>query len=60
MCLGLGLGCCLGLIEILPYFCLVSVPVLGSFCGLDTIYRLSIILIVHAILVELIPEILVS
>ncbi|XP_005094950.1 uncharacterized protein LOC101847809 [Aplysia californica] len=57
MCFGIGLGCC---IEILPYLCLVCVPILGSFCGVETIYRLAIYLMLHGVLVECIPKILFS
>ncbi|GFO10553.1 hypothetical protein PoB_003705800 [Plakobranchus ocellatus] len=58
MCFGLGIGFCIGLIEILPYICLVTVPLLGSFYGAETIYRLSILLIVHSIVIEFIPSVL--
>lgn len=60
MCFGIGLGCCIALIEFLPFLGLVTVPLLGSFYGLDTVYRLSILLIVHSLLVECIPNVLVG
>jgi len=48
--------CCMGFIEILPYFLLVSVPVLGAFCGIETINRLAVVLMLHAAVVECIPK----
>jgi hypothetical protein len=39
MCFPL-LGC---LVDVLPYICVVTVPVYGSFCGIDLILRVSII-----------------
>ena len=59
MCFGIGIGFCLALIENMPYICLVTVPLLGSFYGAETIYRLSILLMVHSIVVDCIPNILV-
>ncbi|CAL1543919.1 unnamed protein product [Lymnaea stagnalis] len=58
MCFGLGLSCCIALIEILCYLSLVTVPLLGSFYGADTIYRISIHLIIHSLLIECIPKFL--
>ncbi|RUS85734.1 hypothetical protein EGW08_006528 [Elysia chlorotica] len=58
MCFGVGIGFCLALIDNLPYVCLVTVPLLGSFYGADTIYRLSILLIIHSFVVECIPNVL--
>ncbi|BFZ18679.1 hypothetical protein BsWGS_21718 [Bradybaena similaris] len=58
MCFGLGLGCCLAVIELFPYIGLVTVPLFGSFYGTETVYRLSILLIIHSLLAECFPKIL--
>ncbi|XP_059165909.1 uncharacterized protein LOC131948347 [Physella acuta] len=57
MCCGVGVYCCCWLIiEILPYLCLVILPLIGSFYGSDSIYRTSILLIGHSVIIEYIPE----
>ncbi|CAG5126098.1 unnamed protein product [Candidula unifasciata] len=58
MCFGLGLGCCVAVIEFFSYIGLVTVPIFGSFYGIETVLRLSILLIIHSLLAECFPQIL--
>lgn len=44
------------LIEFLPYLWVVTVPVYGSFCGIDLILRISILLFVYVIAGEMVPK----
>lgn len=50
----------LWLIEFLPYLWVVTVPVYGSFCGIDLILRISILLYVYVIAGEMVPKSMVS
>ncbi|XP_061166487.1 uncharacterized protein LOC133175399 [Saccostrea echinata] len=46
----------LWLIEFLPYLWVVTVPVYGSFCGIDLILRISILLFIYVIAGEMVPK----
>lgn len=46
----------LWLIEFLPYLWVVTVPVYGSFCGIDLILRISILLYIYIIAGEIVPK----
>lgn len=43
--------------EFLPYIALgVALPLFGSFCGVDTILRISLLLYIHSAVVSLLPR----
>ncbi|XP_052075634.1 uncharacterized protein LOC127713077 [Mytilus californianus] len=54
MCFPL-LGC---LVDVLPYICVVTVPVYGSFCGIDLILRVSILFYAYALITQYGPNFL--
>ncbi len=56
MCLGI-FGAFLG---ISPYIWLFSLPILGSFCGVEAVQRLSLMLSFQTVLTSLLPDCLVS
>lgn len=60
----LTIGMCfpmiLWLIEFLPYLWVVTVPVYGSFCGIDLILRISILLYLYCIAGEVVPKSMVN
>lgn len=55
MCFPL-LGC---LVDVLPYICVVTVPVYGSFCGIDLILRVSLLFYAYSFVTHFGPNFLV-
>ncbi|KAL3858142.1 hypothetical protein ACJMK2_012752 [Sinanodonta woodiana] len=54
MCL--SMCCCV--MEFLPYFCLVTIPLFGAFCGVDVILRVSLMIFAYILITQLIPKIM--
>ncbi|XP_076452594.1 uncharacterized protein LOC143288176 [Babylonia areolata] len=52
MCLGL-IPC---LIEFLPYLALVLLPLVGAFLGVEVVLRVSLLLCLHAAVINLVPQ----
>ncbi|OWF40938.1 uncharacterized protein LOC110463107 [Mizuhopecten yessoensis] len=45
-------------VEFLPYLCVVTVPIYGSFCGVDLILRVSFLLYAYVLCSEFVPGVL--